>query len=346
MKNKVESKVKYLVVGMVLVGSLLVVGTTFAATTTPTPGAGRGMMGGARIPGVFGTVSAINGNTLTVTSKGFGQNVTATTYTVDATNATVTKNDATSSVSGIVVGDNVSVQGTVSGTNVTATSIRDGMMGQGGITGQKPGIFGTVASISGNTLTITSKMGPSDGTTSTTYTVDATNATVTKAGVNSSVSNISVGDTVMVAGTVNGTSVVATTINDGVGGVERTSKTSNKTPPTSVVKGNGQPVIGGAVTAISGNTLTVTNKSNVTYTVDTTNATIEKGNVASSTSAIAVGDNVIVQGTVNGNAVVASSVIDQTKPASTTTTTSGTTEQSHQGFFAGIGSFFARIFGF
>lgn len=63
MKNKIESKVKYLVVGMVLVGSLLVAGTTFAATTTQTPGAGRGMMGDARIPGVFGTVSAINGNT-------------------------------------------------------------------------------------------------------------------------------------------------------------------------------------------------------------------------------------------------------------------------------------------
>jgi hypothetical protein len=345
MKNKIESKIKYLVVGMVLVGSLLVAGTTFAATTVPTPGAGRGMMGGARMPGIFGTVSVINGNTLTVTSKGFGQNATATTYTVDATNATVTKNDTASSVSGIVVGDNVSVQGTVSGTNVTATSIRDGMMGGRGGIGQVPGVFGTVASVSGNTLTVTSKMGPGDSTTSTTYTVDATNATITKAGVSSSVSSIAVGDTVMVAGTVNGTSVVATTINDGIGGMNKSSnKTSDKTPPTSIVKGNGQPVIGGAVTAISGNTLTVTNKSNVTYTVDATNATIEKGNIASSTSAIVVGDNVIIQGTVNGSAVVASSVIDQTKPASTTT--SGTTEQPHQGFFASVGSFFAHIFGF
>ena len=43
----------------------------------------------------------------------------------------------------------------------------------------------------------------------------------------------------------------------------------------------------------------------------TTNATVVKDNATSSISAIASGDNVIVQGTVNGTAVTASSVIDQ-----------------------------------
>ena len=43
----------------------------------------------------------------------------------DAT--TVTKNNTASSVASIAVGDTVMVQGTVSGTNVTATTIRDGI---------------------------------------------------------------------------------------------------------------------------------------------------------------------------------------------------------------------------
>ena len=298
---------------------------------------------GGHAPGVFGTVSAINGNTLTVASKGFGQNATSTTYAVDATNATVTKNGSASSLGNISVGDNVSVQGTVSGTSVTATSIRDGMMGCGGIgrgMGQT-GVSGTVASVSGNTLTVTSKMGPG-GSTSTTYTVDATNATVTKAGVSSSVSNITVGDTVMAQGTVSGTNVTATSIRDGMPQGQKTH--INVTP---VIKGNGQPIIGGNVTAINGSMLTVTNKSNVTYTVDATNATVEKGNIASSTSAIAVGDNVVVQGTVSGNSITATSVIDG--GANTTTTNStNSTPSTHQGggFFGGIGNFFHNLFGF
>ena len=174
-------------------------------------GGGRG---GAR-PGVFGTVMAVNGDTITVQSKGFGQNSIQTTYTVDATNATVTKNNAASSVGDIAVGDNIMVQGTVSGTNVTATSIRDGMSGTGNNrNGSGGGIFGTVASISGTSITVTGRVASSGGT-APTYTVDASSATVTKNGANSSVSDIAVGDTIMVQGTVNGTSVTATTIRDG-----------------------------------------------------------------------------------------------------------------------------------
>ena len=93
------------------------------------------MMGSDSVrPGVTGTVSAISGTTLTVTSKkmerGMNKAGTSTpaasvTYTVDASNATVTKNNTTSTLSAIAVGDTIMVQGTVSGTNVTATTIRD-----------------------------------------------------------------------------------------------------------------------------------------------------------------------------------------------------------------------------
>ena len=95
---------------------------------------GMGMMGtttGNRPPGVFGTVDSINGSMLTVTS-GFGGRAggaasTTTVYSVDASVATVMKENATSSLSDIAVGDRVMVAGKISGTSVAATSIRDGV---------------------------------------------------------------------------------------------------------------------------------------------------------------------------------------------------------------------------
>ena len=83
-------------------------------------------------PVVFGTVSAINGNILTINGRqGFGTTTPAVTFTVDATKAKIIKNNATSSVASIVIGDTVLVQGTISGTNVTATIIRDGALMRG-----------------------------------------------------------------------------------------------------------------------------------------------------------------------------------------------------------------------
>lgn len=240
-------------------GILLVGGTAFAQTTSSI-GHGWGHMGN-RPPGVFGSVTAVSGGTLTVTSKGVGQDAQTTTYTVDATNATVTKNGQSSAVSAIAVGDTIMAQGTVSGTTVTATTIHDGAPQNFGRHGKK-----------------------SQGT-------DATTA-------------------------------------------------------SALPQGNGQPVIGGTVAAISGNSVTVTNKSNVTYVVDVSSATVTKDNASSSVSNIAIGDTVIIQGAVNGSAITASSVIDH----GAVQTGSATSDASHLGFMGGIfaplGGIFHRIFGF
>jgi len=343
MKNKIEEKFGYLLAGAALIGLLLVSGTALAA------GPGPGQRGMGRTPGVFGTVTAISGTSLTVTSHGFGQNQNQTTYTVDATNATVTKNGSASSVGNIAVGDQVMVQGTVNGTNVTATTIRDGMMGRG-MNGN--GVFGTVASVSGNTITVTATMG-SNGGSGTTYTVDATNAAVTKNGASSSVSNIAVGDKVMVQGTVSGSNVTATAIRDGTTGNGTGRGLGNKGPGSSAIpQGNGQPVTGGSVAAINGSTLTVSNKSNVTYTVDASNATIIKNGATSTLSSISVGDNVVVQGATNGSSVTASSIIDHsTPPANNPSQNNGNsapaTNSGHTGgFLGGIANFFHKLFGF
>ena len=106
-----------LVTGLALVGSLAVALPAFAQTnqgdgqgsqqgeqdqqggnmirTTPagvpgSMGQGRGGMG--MKPAVIGTVSAVNGDTITLSGhQGFGSTTTAVIYTVDATNAKITK---------------------------------------------------------------------------------------------------------------------------------------------------------------------------------------------------------------------------------------------------------------
>jgi hypothetical protein len=177
-------------------------------------------------PAASGTVTAISGSTITITNK---RNNTS--YTVDATNATIQKFAApasgstskptptTISVSGIAVGDTITVQGTVSGTNVVATKIMDGTMGmmggRGGFAGGHQGATGTVSAINGNTITLTGKDGK-------TYTVNASSASVKKVS-DSSVSNIVVGDTLTVNGTTSGTSITAKNIIDGILGNPKSS---------------------------------------------------------------------------------------------------------------------------
>ena len=336
-----------IVVGLATVATVgaTALAMTASADTTVTP-ATQSQHKGSHQSGVMGTVSAVSGNSITVTSKKFTRGATGTTptattitYTVDATNSTVTKSGAASTVSAIAVGDTVMIQGTVSGTSVTATAIRDGVMtrkpGTFGATGAHTnnGVMGTVSAVNGTTLTVTSKARPNKGSSTTTttatpvtYTVDATNATVTKSGTASSVSAIAVGDTVMVQGTVSGTSVTATTIRDGV-----MTRTPGTFGATGAHTNNG---VMGTVSAVNGTTLTVTSKARpnrgssatatvatpVTYTVDASSATVTKSGTASSVSAIAVGDTIMVRGTVSGTNVTAKTIMDGmphfTKPAS------------------------------
>lgn len=241
-------------------------------------------------------------------------------------------------------------------TNVASPALHNRGAGIGMMRGN--GVVGTVTAISGTTITVTKRMPMGEVTTgATTYTVDASKATITKNGATSSLTNIALGDMLMIEGTVSGSSVAATVIRDGVPagqgmmGERRDDKSAASTSrgvPASIIKGNGQPVIGGSVTAISGTKLTVTNASNVTYTVDVSSATIEKGRATSTVSQIAVGDRVVVQGTVNGSSVTASSVIDN---GAVPTSTSGNSQasdarQMRGGFFGGIGSFLKSLFGF
>lgn len=205
--------------GAVLTLALGAGAITFADTGTgSTAGTTSTAQSGMHMPGVGGTVTAVNGNTITVT----GPN--GTSYTINAGSAAITK-DETVSVSDIAVGDTIMANGTVSGTSVDATAIHDGKMpmGMGGFGGRGPGgmgrgVHGTVSAVNGTTLTVTAT-NPKDSTTST-YTVDASSATVLKGDgtakpAASTLSSVAVGDNVMIQGTVSGTSVTAKMIVDG-----------------------------------------------------------------------------------------------------------------------------------
>jgi len=267
-----KQTILYTCISILMALGLLVAVPAFAQSTQGAPqGGGPGNWGGGpsrggmmqRMPGVFGSVSAISGDTITLESMAFGKNASstrATSYSVDATNATVFKNGATSTVSAIATGDSLMVQGTVSGTNVTATRITDGMpKGMPGMRGMG---------------TSTRPMMPS-------------------------------------------------------------------------IQGNGEPVVGGSVSAVNGSTLTVTNKSNVTYSVDASNAAVVKNNATSTLASILSGDNVIVQGTVNGTSVTASTVIDQgVAKTPSSSGGNGPAPRGVMGVFGAIGGFFQHLFGF
>jgi hypothetical protein len=225
-----------------------------------------------------------------------------------------------------------------------------GVMNAGARTGR--GVVGKVTAINGTTITVASGMvNPAAATApaAATYTVDASKATFSKVGAfvpptsgaqpsrptptTIAITDIVVGDSVRVVGTVTGTAVVATSVT-----VMPVMAAGGQGQGTF----NGNNMVVGKVTAVSGTTLTVvtqygqmrrpgalananTNAAPVTektYTVDASNATFKKmsaptagstvagGQTTIAITDIAVGDTVRVEGTVSGTNVTATAVID------------------------------------
>lgn len=278
-------------------------------------------------PAIVGTVSAINGDTITVAGKQDSEETNATaTFTVNTTNAVITKNGVTITVSGIAIGDTIVVKGTVTGTNVVATTIRAGQSknDETDSNRMRPNVVGKVSAINENILTVISKQ--------TTFTVDATNAKLLRGNTTITLSNIAIGDTIVAQGTITGNNIVATIIRDGKVG----NGNNDDNNALLQIQGDGQPIVAGTISVIDGSTLTIAN-SNVTYTVNAANATIVQGKNKILLSGLKVGDSVIIQGTVNGTSITASTIIDQAN---------STREVKRLGFFSSIGQWFRRLFRF
>jgi hypothetical protein len=183
-------------------------------------------------PGVIGKVTVISGTNITIRDD-----QKKITYAVDASNATVKKGNATSSLSAIAIGDMIMVQGVIHDTSIEAKTIFDwrlaGTVSQnksgsgkekgsflvatgtprGNQGGRSQDIRGSVSVINGSTLSVVADKNQNSSTTIT-YSVDASNATVKKDNTTSSLSAIVMGDMIMVQGAASGTSIVAVTISD------------------------------------------------------------------------------------------------------------------------------------
>lgn len=218
-----KSKLIYVIGGSIMASSLLMGGTALAANTHKMAmqrGNGGFMHASTTPPSVFGVVTAINGNTLTVISKKHEETAT-TTYTVNTSSATVTegfgKGAKALTLANITVGDHVAVFGTTVGTTVNATTIYDNKNPKGPKEHkddkERRGFVGTVGTVTQNSFTLNTHGWGKDAAT-TTLNIQITSTTKILKDKNvATLADIQMGNMVMVEGTknTNGT-VTATTI--------------------------------------------------------------------------------------------------------------------------------------
>jgi hypothetical protein len=216
----------FLILALAIIGSFALITPVFANNDNKI---NKGEADSNRMmPAVVGKISAISGNILTVISKNKNSADASTTFTVDVTNAKILRGNTTITISNIAVGDTVVVQGTVTGTNVLATTVRDGKVGNGNegdnnqallqIQGNgQPIVAGTISVINGSTITITNSS-------NVTYTIDTTNAKIIQRKNIILLSGVKIGDSIIVQGAVNGTSIVASTIIDQANSINVTPK--------------------------------------------------------------------------------------------------------------------------
>lgn len=177
----------------------------------------------------------------------------------------------------------------------------------------RPVVMGVVSARTGTMLTVTSKDGAL-------YTIDAAQALITKSlgresSVNS-VSDIPLGETVVVAGVLSDTTVTATRVIYGLGGalLKGGPGVVGDSIATAASLEAPRPIAVGVVTTIAGTTITLESTDSGTVTVDASDAMFLKtGDKATSIAGIAVGDTVSVEGVGTGAALSATKVVDTTK---------------------------------
>ncbi len=133
----ISNKISLLSLATICCLSLGIVSTTHAQSNNARPNnpdqaPGNNPPSGERpsqAPGVMGTITAIDGTNLTITTRGLGPNDdSGKTYTVDGSSAEITKNNTSATISDLAVDDMVMVIGTISDTTITATEIRQDAM--------------------------------------------------------------------------------------------------------------------------------------------------------------------------------------------------------------------------
>lgn len=214
------------------------------------------------------TVQSVSGATITATDR---KGATITVVTTSATK--IMRAGATTTLSALTKNEHIVVRGTLSadGKTITATDIAVVL----------PGVHGTVAKVSGDTLTITTPKGAQTVTltASTTFVKDA-NQTATRA-------DITVGTAIEAQGTLNSDgSLTAETVH--------------------IIS----PHVAGKVASVSGDTITVTTRQGTTIVYLTAATTVHKGRQTAAQTDIAVGDMILATGTKNADgSLTASNVV-------------------------------------
>ena len=127
-----KQKLVYIIGGSIVAGSLMFGGSAFAADNTRNWSGGRApksfMSSGATTPAIFGSVTAVSEEGITVSGKS-GKQGTTTTYTVDVSKAKITEGlghgASVVAPSKVEVGDKVAVLGTITGDAVVASAVFD-----------------------------------------------------------------------------------------------------------------------------------------------------------------------------------------------------------------------------
>lgn len=255
------------------------------------------------------------------------------------------------------------------------TQMKDSGM-QGGMPGVRPDMganmtVGSITSISGSTIVIEVN-GRSNSDTKTSYTVDVSKATFTKMAVASqgkqtsdttiTLADLKVGDHIIVQGQVSNLNIAAETVKvTSINGEARNQQGS--------VRSN---MYMGTVTQVDDKIITITSKSSdgnnttVTYTVDTTSATINKIELSTdnkrtettiTVSDIVAGNIIEVSGDISGTNITAKTVTvksstpelkqEKNQNTGTASNNSGTAtvqNNSKQSWWGSIKSFFSRLF--
>ncbi len=279
----------------ILTLSLLLPAIALAQTTTPpsttslrshirtgmsiTHGVNQSTASSTKPTLITGTVSGAGSTSFTVTTS-------STTYTVDASSAKIVrKYGATMQASDIQNGDSLQIVGTVSGSNLTAKTIRDESQQQRDAT-----MSGSVQSINAPSFTITTS---AHGT----QTVNTTSSTTFKESGQTSVSitNVTAGENVTVSGVW-----------------DSTNNTIAASKVTIIVK-NG--TTSGTFGSANGPSFTLTGKSSA-YTVDASSAKwIRRYGAAMGMGDAQSGDNLAVTGTINGTNITAKTIRDESLQA-------------------------------
>ena len=279
-------------------------------------------------PTLIGKVVSISETSLTITTKDDA------TYTVDTTGAKVfkreisgTSKDSLTTSPMVAIGDSVAIVGTLTGTAVANTttiyiisSLIPGVDQDFSDIASQPVLRGQVTAVTNGSATVTTK----DGTA---YSVETLNAKIMKKSApaldTSTTSNtptvpfLTVGDSVVVLGTLAGTAVTNTTM---IYVLPPTPPQSTTTTDHPVV--DKQPTLIGTVTTVTESGFTLTGRDGKNFAIDTTKTIYVKAGETTNTSddtttSVAVGDTVAVFGTPSDTMFMASRVITGIKMVET-----------------------------